>query len=377
MILTNPSKYPSGVARHVPHWDRMLGTADSKIIMNKGRYLLSEPWTTPPVKMIRALLDKIYEPQFLVKHNMLDLYTTYIMPKASMISRMIDPMAGTPQHHEVFVMGSSITEVIIPTRGIINPSGMSALDEWDDWEFVAPLRLLAHDSIELDTASTDARIRFKKQQPTYVVHGIDVEALIVKYLRYIHDTETDFKTVNREEFISKHIIPYVYDDMLDVWCLNVINYFLGNVFGEEVKTMAHDVSKNNQFLGASSLTAGFNDLKDLTSRVASGNVSIGAFLNTKLVNGKSLLAMMEFHRDIAAISNSTRYRGYELLKTSIFIEILTQLISSVRERSQVSKIIKDVQVDARNYRRSGWAGHIKDPIVKLVGQGLLDYIDII
>lgn len=372
MILLDPSAYPKGTARHLFHWPRMIGAVENKLELAKGRFLLSDQWATPTIQFVRSLIDPLSEPYFLNTKDDFDLYVQYVMPEAITISRIIDPFIRSAAPRQIFTVNRETKEVFIPTYGLINPMTMSSFKDWYDWEELAPIRLLAHNSVEFVTPQySDARLNFNRDIPGYLVIGIDIPALFMKYIKYIKQNGEDFETVDRDLFVAKQIIPYIYEDVLGIWCLNIANYFLDTKEFVEEKQLAQMLDQDNEFVGSSTFLAAFDELDLLLDRMKNNRIPIGGILASKLFGNNTIEDAMTLHTELATMDVATKYRGYEILKSAPLINLLTSMLVLVKGDPKVSKLERDVRVEVAALKRSNWSSHMRDEVTKAIVNDLI------
>jgi hypothetical protein len=373
MILLEPTSYPKGTPRSMVHWSKLVNTLYTNADMHMQRYLLADLNATPSITFIRSLLDRISEPYFLNTEDEFDLYRQYVLPEAITISRIIDPLSGANYKGHPFVKGKDTREITLPTWGLISPTANSIYSDWEDWEDVAPIKILSHDSDELHLKFHNGEIVFKKDKPSQMVFGIDIPALLWKYILYIKKENLTFETVDRDLFVSKYILPYFYKDLVDIWLMRVINNRF-DAYEAIDDEFAMPVS-NNSFVGASTVKSAVNELDDIIQMLDSKKVSFGTFLNTPLIGDTTLMDCITIYGEAYAMENSPRYTGYELIKSVDLMSILLGGINTQLKFNTSTKIIRDLKVTRNVIARSRWESHIVDRDLGYKAANLLDMID--
>lgn len=355
MILLEPSIYPKASPRILNYWPRLKDSVYGNADLNKRRYMLTEQYATKAITFVRSLIDRISEPYFLTTDDEFDLYNKYVLPESLVIARQIDPLSGATFDKNRFVSGNETKELILPTFGLI-PSAITIYSDWDDWEEIAPIRILNHDSKELNLAFHNGQIDFKKDQPTFAVFAVDVPALLWKYIKYIKENDYSFESVDRDAFISKHIIPFFYDQLVDIWLLKIVRECYIDPTTNETDLFI----TNNYATNSSIIKSGVREMNHIIDMLGVNVVSLGAFLSTEILDDKSLLDCIDIYGTQYTISNSRRYLGYEILKSYNLIDLLFQSVKAQAGRNIVTNIVRKMEFEYKSIRRSSWQSHIRD-----------------
>jgi hypothetical protein len=374
MILLEHTTYPKGTPRSMNHWTKMVGSLLAKADMNAQRFLLAELHAIPSINFVRSLIDRISEPYFLNTEDEFDLYHQHVLPESLMISKIIDPLSGANYNTNHFTSGRDTKEVILPTFGLIGPKAFSVYDKWDTWEDVAPIKLLSHDSDELHLTFHGGMIDFEKDIPSQVVFGVDVPALLWKYILYIKEENETFETVDRDYFITEFVLPYFYKDLVEAWLTRVVlSRFdaAANIDDE----FAMPIS-NNSFVSTSMTRSAIADLDDMIQMLGANKVSMGTFLNSPMIGKHSLMDRIEIHSELYAMNNSPRYTGYELVKSSDLMSVLLGVITEQLEVRTTTKLLKDLKVHRDTIKRSRWQSHMSDKDLGYRALNFLDMVDV-
>lgn len=366
MSIFNSNLFPQGNPRLLVDWQRMYMTMYRKVELLKTRFLLSETYTTTSFTFIRTLLDRISEDYFL-GDNELEVYFQHIQPEALTIERMIDPLSSGYRNKNVFFRNTKVDEYIIPTSGIIGIGKIDILDDWDDWIDVKPVRILNHNSLEFIADFVDGVIKFSPAHiPDFATIGIDIAALLTKYIKYCKDEGKSLLTADKNEFIKTHVIAHLYDDLLDTWVMNVIDKAIDKELTPDELT---EISRLNEFIGLSTLRSGLQELYDLIERYSNNRVPLGSFLATKFFGEDSLHTLLKNHDTIYTVDVGNRYIAFDLLKSMTLVHALVNLLSVQKGRKLHSGIQMNIRIISEQIERSRWKTHIKDPnLVSYIGE---------
>lgn len=373
MMLLEPTAYLKGSPRAMINWSRMVGTLYAQAEMNTQRFLLTDLYATPSITFVRSLLDRISEPYFLSTEDQFDLYRQYVLPESRTIARIIDPMSGANYTSRHFVEGNITKEIMLPTSGIIGAGTNYLYSNWEFWEDIAPIKLMSHDSDELNLRFHGGQITFLRDKPTQIVFAVDVAALLWKFILYMKNENLTFENVDRDLFITKYVLPYFYKDLVDIWLTRLI---LSRFDAQEVldDVFAMDVS-NNSFVGISTIKSATQELDDMISLLGQNKISIGTFLNSAMFGRDTLMDRIELYSSTYVMENTPRYTGFELLKSVDLIGVMLGVLSSQVKFRTVTKLVRDLQLERNSIARSHWDSHFRDKSLGYKVHNLLDMVD--
>jgi hypothetical protein len=264
------------------------------------------------------------------------------------------------------VRGSSTEEIFVPTYGIIRPAGGVWVDAgWDVWSKVKAVSILDHDSSELNLDFVDAYPTFKKEQPTYIVVGIDVAALFVQYIKYVKATTPDAKTfeyVNKERFIHEFVLPHIYDDLVTIWITKLISKAVTlKVDSANIDDLA--VYNSNEYMGVSTLKAGIAELVDLAQRLSNNSIRMHDFVATNFyLDGRTMVDVMNDHNIDRMTEQTNRWRGYDIVKSLSLLESITNAML-VQDKYLNQNVLRLAKQEFDSLNRSNWKTHIKSTTI--------------
>jgi len=361
MILLNPAAYRAGMPVVVNTWSRMMQLLVSRMEIAKGRFLISEQRATTLIQFVRSLIDPIDNPALLNVVEDFDLYIQHVLPESITLTRIIDPIIRPYRTKNIFVTQDSIDELILPTYGMYN-NILTPRGDWKDWSTVDPIHILSYDSTELVTPNVDGRLTFTRNKPSYIAVGVDVPSLVMKFIHYIRHTGTTMEHVDRDLFIARHILPVLYDDVLHVWCVNLLDYYIRNRSDLDMSTVVTTLANNNSHLTSSTIKDALEELGGVLDRIHNNGWAIGTLLTTKLIGTETLADQMHMHTTVANIDDSTRYLGYNLLKSSSLIKCLLSVLERTQTVHVYSELIRRIIVEGGRISRSGWRAHVRERV---------------
>ncbi len=340
-----------GTPRILPRYHKFLMSVYTRTEMMKDRFIKSDIGTSPSLTFIKYMLLQLSEPRY-IKDDILDLYLEYIGSEAAMVSRKFDStQSGVATQKNVFIKGDKTKEFMIPTNGIIG-SEVSILDEWDKWESIQPIKLLAHDSRELYVDFYGSQLEFKKDQPTFAVIGIDCKALLMKYIIYLREFNIDIDNPHIDDFIIKHILPFIYDDFTDVWITNTLVQVL--------EDSPIDTKLISNVLSTSELTNGLAEVTDLVNKYKNGNIEIGDILKSFFYFDNTLDSLIETYENTYACYYGNRYLGAMMVKMTGLMRIYLLLLQVTVERKKNTASIVYAIKQLDILKRKKYSSHVRD-----------------
>ena len=342
-----------------------LNTIQTQLDIVKQRYTGMEFHTGGPIQFITQLLGQVNDPGVL-KKDMLDVHIETILEDLPSITRLFDSTeSGVSSKTNTFIKGST-EEILIPTTGILG-NEVTALNGWSAWKKIQPIKLVAHDSDELKLYWYH-QIRFDLDQPSFAVFAIDTEALLLKYIVYLREHQISLQNANIHEFINHHVIPFFYDDLIDIW----VNRVLVNISDErEIRDLRSD-----DLHAASAFRDAVHEVSDFYADLIRGKFRISDLLLTKFyLNDRSMSDLVNQYEELYSSGMSRRHIGYSLLKMADLSNIVVNALNDTRERGLDTAAIRKLQYDAKLLNRTKWQSHVKSDVIVSEVEGLLVNID--
>lgn len=355
-----------GTPRPMIKLNYFIKTIKKQLDIVKLRYNGVEFHTGGPIEFVAKLLGQIDDPGVLRK-DMLDVHIDSIMDDVPSIIRLFDSTeSGVKPFRNTFIKSKTTEEIFIPTTGILGNTA-TALDGWSIWKDVQPIKLVSHDSDELKLYWFH-QIKFNLSEPTFAVFAIDVEALLLKYIVYLREHNISLNNANIHEFINRHVIPFFYDDLIDIWVSRVL---LNISDGREVPDLRSD-----DLHAASAFRDAVEEVSEYYKDLVRGKYRIADLLLTKFyMNGRSMVDLVDQYEEIYSSSMSRRHVGYSLLKMADITNIVTNALTDSRERGLDTATIRKLQYDVKILNRSNWQSHIRVDAIVTEVEGMLVNVD--
>lgn len=146
-----------------------------------------------------------------------DRYNRYIEDMEPIFIQMLMDNRYTKVWTDAMVESRNVIESVVPINCTNYFSSLPMNKPFDKWLEIYPLRVIAHDSLEYTINVDDDRITFRKDPPGFVLFGIDIPTLILKYFHYQEENPGDD---NRNIFLHRHVTVGLMYDLQDLWVRN-------------------------------------------------------------------------------------------------------------------------------------------------------------
>ena len=217
---------PAGNRKYPIRYRRAMNIIFTRLDYLRLRFLNMELTNSPGVNLLKALLTNVDLRELDSYASDLDRYTNVIQFYKNSRLQQFDPVYSGKFTTNYFTNGAGnyggVIEVLLDldTR---HPFNTFPLDkDWSEWQELRSLRVLMHDSLELPEIISSSRIVFKQDAPTMCVMSIDVPVFIFKYYKYWKNCQEAGVAFRIEEFLKRYEYANFFEDLLDIWLLNVI-----------------------------------------------------------------------------------------------------------------------------------------------------------
>lgn len=212
-----------GNPRQVLYWQKLLYDLNTRVeYYRTSRFLLAPVVHSPLVNLLKYLILEIDIDYLLKQSSDLDRYSKYLSFETDHLKQAFDPVWKGSLSKNIFLSvktGKQVPEVII-NSSFNNPLLDLPIDkDWYNWESISPIHILYHDSLEMVTSLHRFSIKFKVDHPSVLVASIDIDALVLKYIRYLIATDGEGDV---DHFIHVHVINNLYRDLTRNWLMNIM-----------------------------------------------------------------------------------------------------------------------------------------------------------
>lgn len=351
-----------GTARPIVKLPQLHLLIQKHMDIAKARYFDTEHFTGGPLEFIIDLLKWVKDDAVLHK-DMLDVLINYVSDNVIILNHKFDTItSGVKPKRNCFFKGLT-EEILIPTSGILG-SQATALDTWEVWKNVQPIKIVDHDSPELRVYWSH-QINFLKHKPTYAVISVDVEALLMKYFVYLREAGYTYLHDNQDihVFVNEEIIPFFYRDLVDIWMCKVLKSLTGttslDLVSEDFELVSVDFKIDSMYKST------LDELTEFYKDFLRGKYRIGDLLRTKFfLDNRSLFNLISAYETEYANDVSRRYIGYTLTKMADVFGFIMCALNDTRDRGLETMLIRRILYQARLYNQAAWETHVKNKVIR-------------
>jgi len=355
MIKTILKTVLHGNPRSVPYWTKLMGDTNTRLTLQKDRFIMAELAKTRGVEVLRSILFSADIP-YLLKLNDIDRYGKYLSFIEDEIAEQFDSTYTTKTSGQMFItdLSNATEEFAIPVH-TLNPLLVLPIDKpYDKWQDIDPVHFVYHDSIEMPSDFLQCTAKFKKFQPSYGLTSINIITYLYKAVKYFEANPGTFYQELIDDFVHDEILPVFYNDFVRIWSTNVMLNILEAKFNDEQNKYDELLETySNAFLIGSAFRYAVTEFSNHIDIIREKNIAMGDFMATKwLLNTSIYDYMTEIVRTSAMHSNrqfSWLKFIYEYPMIKLFLLIDTHTTSSVLVNTRKMLGVKLREIDRSNY----------------------------
>lgn len=336
----------------------------SKFVDTQTLSYLSYDSQSRAVKFILELLDKVDTNRL---NTSIESYMEFGKSYIENIEFLLDPVRNGPSKLPHFVEGDETSEIITPVNSSSAVSYMN--DTWvDEYLDDQVLTIISHDSYELPYDITyDGLIRFEHDEPSHILIGINVPALVAKYIHWLSVVDANDEK-DYIAFVKREVLKTRYRDLVDIYMFSLIR----GVFRELEPVNV----RRNTHVPMSAIKYAVEEIKELVHSVKNNTISLSSFMNTMFLVNDSVISRYERLDNTAKISSITKFTPIRLIKVLPVLDIVTHILGSSDKVFRNNKgIITQLRREYRILSRSKWKNHIHDPLAEAEIELLLSMME--
>ena len=218
----------SGTGRPILNWKRVVQNMKLKAEIYHSRFIEAPFIYSHGTNLLLDILNGVNVDDYKSTSSI----ARYMKAEAyanSSVRNKFDPVYSQRSLHGYFVNSSSTPEYILNCTMQSPILGVNFNAGWDVWHDVTPMRILWHDSKELNLALwTTLKMPFTRMPPTRVFYALNVPLFVCKYIKYVEHCESMGTQPTKTEYIKDHIVYSWFDDLIRIWlthmAIDMINY---------------------------------------------------------------------------------------------------------------------------------------------------------
>ena len=321
------SMIPEGNRRFPLRYKRMLNSISDRMLLSKLRFYNAHSIPTPGIATLRFVCLNMNIAELDNCKSDMERYNSIINGYCVQMRTVLDPMFTNTLSSGKFIK-SSLTSEILMICEFTNPYNEFPFEkDWLNWKSMRGVRMMYHDSLELPEEFVSSMIQFKVEKPKYLMVAINLPLLCLKYYKYICECRRTKDTCDVNEFLKEYEYSYFFDDLVDIWILNLLQHVLSNP-ERATDDIIKDITMPVRFCTVNMMRQGIDGIKEFISILQSGSMKPQDFLVTKWFNDRSLIDLINenCYRWVALPAQSR----YLWMKTLHQFPYFSLLVESVR-----------------------------------------------
>lgn len=362
MIIDYPYSGNEKILLRVPPF---LDILNIRMALYVDRFLEAELVTIPPVVFLKSLLHELDTDELLTVDNdtMLDMVRTYI-PR---VAHKFDFITLRKTLDRSWFFDHDVKEYIMPTSGLIG-STVSHIDGWSRWDDIKTIKLMYVNSNELNLEDYGNIFRYKNDKPSMAVIGIDIAALLLKYIVYLKEYDLKLGDSEATQLFCRDQVALMFADRLEVWITNWLNA----IMEDELDTVSIIGSYSS-----SQYDKATEEIQDLVQRLGHGSVKLADMFLTKFYGDMNFTDISSTYMDTYNPGFGRRRIAANILQQLGIGNIYINLLSHAEQKRTTTQLIRRLQVEYRRIMRSGWDRMIPDAVTKLEVNSFINSIQLL
>ena len=333
-----------GTRRYPLLYRRMINCIYDRFSYIRNTFLIGSPAKTPGTMLLRYLISNLNVVKLSTMSSDIERYTSTIKFFKHSYLQAFDPVMNGSIKGGKWISNNS-AGVIMPPEVILNvdcesPLDMLPLDKpWVDWQILRGFRFLYHDSLELIERFNTCMLTFRVQKPTILVVSLDVAILLFKYYKYWEDCLNHGVSADIDEFIMRYEYTYLFDDLLDIWTLNLLSLIFSH---PEMSTrdIINKLTVPQRICTDTMLSQGIDGAKQFIDLIKHGSVKPQDFLETRWFVDNTVREKMDQLDQWCTVPDRRQYLWCNALMWLPYLRLLL-ILTNMFPEGAVNQLIKN------------------------------------
>jgi len=343
----------------------MIESLARRMDIHRERYRLAGFVGNPATNMLKALLSNI-DLRFLLKCDSdLERYQKYAAYQADAFMSFYDPEGSGKLNFNTLVDNSSrrCLEYWVTCHRRSPLERLPLEGGWSSWSNVRAFWLMVHDSSELPKNLLSHDLVFLRDLPSYIVVGIDPEALVLKWCNYAMSYD-DAEAMER--FIHLEM-GALHDDLLRIWAVNHLTLWLRDLRPaqrDDPYDMRGIVDFDETVVGGT-FTNAAGCLREAVRGIAHDSPTFEMLLSAPWVFGLSIFDLVDEQLMDRRVSPHIQYAYLKFVVEFPLLRLLLTLNwyrpGDLPDKTNFKRLMRRA---LQHLRLAGLAQHAKQPILK-------------
>ncbi len=338
---------PQGNPKNPLMYLRMIDSINVRLNLMKNKFLLGHGTQTAGVELLRFFILNIDLEEILAYESDIDRFTNIIDFVENTYKGAFDPIYKGKIESGLFMQrtGPRVPEFMMNTEFDNKIADYPFDKPYQEWNKLRAVRIIHHDSLELVNDLHTWWIKFTDMPPSYMLYSIDIRTLVFKWVKYVEYCRSSGIEPDDMEFLKHSELVHWHDDLFNIWLFNCLNIVVTT--HDEPEPEYAEVNVDPYIASATTIDKGFQGVNDFITLVKQGSVRLQDMLETKWINGMTVMDRIAEQKRYVRLPELRQYRWLEIIRWLPYLKFVLNL-NKWYPNVGVSKMISDRARDIMN-----------------------------
>ena len=357
----------SGIGRQILNWTRFVNTVNLKTEIFRSRFIRSGFVYTNGTNLLIHILNGINIEEYKLIDSDIKRYTKLEL-YSDMIRNKFDPVYSQRSLSGYFVENREVPEYILNCQ-IESPLLNLPINKgWELWQSYVPMRIIWHDSRELNLELWRYKIPFNYLRPTRMFYSLDIPLLLMRYIKYCEYCTDHGIPATPEDYIQNHVVYFWFDDLLRIWFTRIIMEMI------EFKWDPHNYRSQEIITPVSALVPIYPEIRQIAMAASRKAISVGDIFATMWFGDSNLHDWLVTMKTMITMPPFNQYLALEFVATLPYYRFILDVMKLIGRRD-IETPARTILYDLRMYQQRNISSALYDGNLKtLVNKELAELI---
>ena len=359
----------SGTGRQILNWTRFVNTVNLKAEILRSRFIRSTFVYNNGTNLLIHILNGIDLDKYksmdsdIARYNNLEVYTAQIRNK-------FDPVYAQRSLAGHFVENRDVPEYILNCQCASPLLNLPIGRDWESWQGYKPMRIIWHDSRELNLELWRYKIPFYYLKPTRMFYSLDVPLLMMRYIKYCEYCDDHGVPATPEDYIQDHVVYAWFDDLIRIWFTHIIMEMI------DFKWDKNNYRSQEIVTPVSALIPIYPEIRQIAMAAARKAISVADVFATQWFKDYNLRGWMVWMQNNITLPPFNQYLALEFVATLPYYKFIVDVMKLIGRRD-IETMARVILYDLRMCQQRNISSALYDsPLKTLVNKELTETIRI-
>ena len=359
----------SGTGRPILNWKRVVQNMKLKAEIYHSRFIEAPFIYSHGTNLLLDILNGVNVDDYKSTSSI----ARYMKAEAyanSSVRNKFDPVYSQRSLHGYFVNSSSTPEYILNCTMQSPILGVNFNAGWDVWHDVTPMRILWHDSKELNLALwTTLKMPFTRMPPTRVFYALNVPLFVCKYIKYVEHCESMGTQPTKTEYIKDHIVYSWFDDLIRIWLTHMAIDMINSEWDQ-----SQYYSDSSIITTVASFASAYPEVKQISRMAARQALSIGDICATKWFDTYSMSDWLKWLKANIAVPPYNAYTALQFISLMPYYKFILATMSFIGRRD-IEIPAKTILYDIHMYKNRSVGSTLREGNLRFLVNKEIDALE--